>query len=64
MIITVSADWANKVISTAKQYPMRALASEAVVPFTDRTAYVIAEYGGHCRIRTCDFHRVKVALYR
>ena len=21
-------------------------------------------YGGRCRIRTCDFHRVKVALYR
>jgi hypothetical protein len=20
--------------------------------------------GGRCRIRTCDFHRVKVALYR
>jgi hypothetical protein len=22
------------------------------------------ERGGRCRIRTCDFHRVKVALYR
>ncbi len=22
------------------------------------------EDGGRCRIRTCDFHRVKVALYR
>ena len=21
-------------------------------------------FGGRCRIRTCDFHRVKVALYR
>ncbi len=24
----------------------------------------ICFYGGRCRIRTCDFHRVKVALYR
>ena len=22
------------------------------------------DIGGRCRIRTCDFHRVKVALYR
>ncbi len=26
--------------------------------------YVIDFYGGHSRIRTYDFHRVKVALYR
>ena len=24
----------------------------------------LLSYGGRCRIRTCDFHRVKVALYR
>jgi hypothetical protein len=24
----------------------------------------VVENGGRCRIRTCDFHRVKVALYR
>jgi hypothetical protein len=25
---------------------------------------VVDFYGGRCRIRTCDFHRVKMALYR
>ncbi len=25
---------------------------------------LLGVYGGRCRIRTCDFHRVKVALYR
>ena len=25
---------------------------------------VFRDVGGRCRVRTCDFHRVKVALYR
>jgi hypothetical protein len=31
---------------------------------SQRTGCKLLIYGGRCRIRTCDFHRVKVALYR
>ena len=34
------------------------------IPRGRQLAHIKAFIGGRCRIRTCDFHRVKVALYR
>ena len=42
------------------------LANRDSMCLQERSGAVLRDwfYGGRCRIRTCDFHRVKVALYR
>jgi hypothetical protein len=47
--------------------PVRAKQAYQVHGSTEPTANTLisfGEFGGHSRIRTYDFHRVKVALYR
>jgi hypothetical protein len=60
-----SAKYCPRAPSTSVAYDVRVTYGDKsllrlIIQVIDFTCFV----GGRCRIRTCDFHRVKVALYR